>query len=243
MVSLYRHSPTFEAHLTSHTWCVTSGARHSLLNWITVVEPGPAAEIAFRDDLAMMRSRGLPALIYLTSEAHAVMEPVFAQLGFAEPWQVPMLLAELGPITGTPTMPNLQIGRVNDAETFRQAVEVTALAFFLPVEASHQAMNPGALTDPHTTMYAATRDGQLLGMTVLTRYGSLVYVDIMATLPTHQRGGIGFALLAHALNDQQSTGASHAFLIASQEGLSLYTRLGFKHVASHFMYVLASTIV
>jgi GNAT superfamily N-acetyltransferase len=79
-------------------------------------------------------------------------------------------------------------------------------------------------------------------MTVISQFGALIYVDLMATSPQHQKQGIGRALLTKALNDHVATGATHAFLIASQEGVPLYTRLGFKHLFDGTMYNVAPTI-
>jgi GNAT superfamily N-acetyltransferase len=52
----------------------------------------------------------------------------------------------------------------------------------------------------------------------------------IATLPEHQRRGYGAALTVRALIDGRAAGASWAWLQASDPGLPVYERLGFRTI-------------
>jgi len=236
MIGLYRHSANFETRLTPQTWLIASGAGHSLLNWIGVFEPGPAAETAFREAVSTLRSRGLPALTFITPNAHAAIEPIAQSLGLGESWPVPLLLVELSPLPEPPLVAGLDIFEIRDEQELKKAVALAARAFEMPLDAALEGMTAGSLEEPSTHFYAAARNGETLGMTALIQFGSLVYIDLMATSPEHQRQGIGLALLTKVLNDHAAAGVTHAFLISSQEGRPLYTRLGFEHVFDGTMY-------
>lgn len=242
MIEMYRHADGFDARLTRGTWCIASGAGHPLLNWIGVFESGQASAIAFREAVTSLRSRGLPALTYITPDARAGIDPVAQSLGLNESWQVPLMLADLRELPAAAPVADLELLEIETASALDDAFALTTAAFDMPSGSAQQATTPAVLGEPGTRYYAARRAGETLSMAVMSQFGSLVYVDLMATSPFHQKQGIGRALLTKALNDHVAVGATHAFLIASQEGVPLYTRLGFNHLFDGTMYNVTPTL-
>src|SRR5690349_10810033 len=112
MVGMFRHSPGFETRQTRTSWMIASGAAHALLNWIGVYEPGTGSEIALRDSVSTLRSRGLPGFIYITPDAHASLEPVCTSLGLGDYWTAPLLLADLTPLPEPRPVAGLQVAVV-----------------------------------------------------------------------------------------------------------------------------------
>jgi GNAT superfamily N-acetyltransferase len=242
MIEMFRHADGFDARMTRGSWCIASGAGHPLLNWIAVFEPGPSEVIAFREAVSSLRSRGLPGFTFFTPDTLEGIEPVAQSLGLGEPWQAPMMLADLADLPTASPVADIELIEIDNATALDGALALTASAFDMPSNAAQLATTPAVLGEPGTRYYTATRRGETLSMCVISQFGSLVYVDLMASSPQHQKQGIGRALLTRALQDHIAAGATHAFLIASQEGVQLYSRLGFKHLFDGTMYNVTPTI-
>jgi ribosomal protein S18 acetylase RimI-like enzyme len=228
LIGLYRHAPGFEARLTRHTWLVASGEPHLFLNWVAVIEPGSPATAALRDDVASLRARGLPALVFLAPAAAEALAPVCRSLGLAGPEAVPLMTRKLADLGAPGTAAGVEIVPVRDATTLRTAVALLAAVFAIPPDAAAGAIGDGLLAEPAIEVDAARRQGQVVGVAITSRAGALVYVDLMATAAANRRQGIGRALLGHVLARHAAAGATHAFLIATEAGRRLYERLGFR---------------
>jgi GNAT superfamily N-acetyltransferase len=74
------------------------------------------------------------------------------------------------------------------------------------------------------------RDGVPVGACTLCASGSVMGVYGVGVLPAARHQGIGTALMRHACTFSRDQGATAAVLIASGEGYSMYTRVGFREV-------------
>jgi predicted acetyltransferase len=77
------------------------------------------------------------------------------------------------------------------------------------------------------SLYLARDGTDALSICWIWREGPLAYVTAMATSPAHQRRGAGRAVLTQALTEHAATGATDAFLLASDAGRPLYEQFGF----------------
>lgn len=227
LLGLHRHAPGFEARLTRDTWLIASGEAHSLLNWVAVFAPGPAAEIALRDHVAWLRARGLPALVFVAPDAGDSVTSLCRTIGLVATEPVPLMVCRLATLPPRP-VDGITIAPIRDAAALRSAVGLLAAAFGIAPEASAGAMRSELLHEPALTLDAARQDGAVVSVAATSRAGNLVYLDLMATAPAYRRRGIGTALLAHVLARHAATGATHAFLVATEDGRRLYERLGFR---------------
>lgn len=242
MAGLYRHAPGFAAHLTRDAWLVASGESHPLLNWIAVTAPGPAAENALRDDIALLRARGLPAYVFLEPATAEAFASLCRSLGLVAPEPVPLMYCRLSDLSAPRHVESVRIEPVRDAATLRTALRIFATAFDIPLTAIDRATPAAALDEPALQFTVAIRQEDILAVVGTTRLGPLVYVDLMATSPTHKRQGIGYALLQTVLATHAAAGATDAFLIASDEGKPLYERLGFRVLFEASMWELPPTL-
>jgi hypothetical protein len=242
MVGLYRHAPGFEARMTRDTWLVVSGEPHPLLNWIAVIEPGPAAEIALRDHVASLRARGVPALVFLPPAAAGAMASLCPTLGLVDPDPVPLMLCRLADLAAPHPGDGVTIEPVRDAATLRTALNIVAASFDMPADPAVQATPGGTLAEPALTFTVAKRRNEIASVVATTRIGPLVYVDLMATSVNHKRQGIGYALLHHVLAGYAAAGATDAYLISSDDGKRLYERLGFRELYDATVWEVPATI-
>jgi GNAT superfamily N-acetyltransferase len=242
LIGLYRHAPGFDARLTRDTWLIASGELHPQLNWIAVFECGPAAEVTLRDHVAAMRARGLPALVFLTPTAGEAFAALCPAIGLVASQPAPLMICRLDKPIPTRPVDGIEIAAIRDSATFMAGIEVFATAFGMRVEVAARATPADVLTEPALTFFAAKRDADVVAVAATSRVGNLVYLDLMATSSAHRRRGIGYALLAHALAEHATTGATHAVLVSSDEGRQLYERLGFRVLFEATMWEVPPTL-
>ena len=63
-------------------------------------------------------------------------------------------------------------------------------------------------------------------------------IDDVGTLPAYQNKGYATALMNHALSEAQKMGCTHCFLEASDQGLSVYEKIGFQLLFKNHIYYL-----
>jgi GNAT superfamily N-acetyltransferase len=136
----------------------------------------------------------------------------------------------------------LEIVPIRDAAMLRAGVDVYADSFGIPPASAERVMGEDVLREPALTPYAATREDAVLAVAATSRSGNVLYLDLMATAPAHRRQGIGSALLGHVLAEHAATGATHAFMLASDEGRALYERLGFRVLFEAAIWVVPATV-
>lgn len=241
MIALYRHAPGFASRTTPDTALIVSGQAHLILNWIVVTRSGAPAEAALRDAVTLVRANGLPALVYLDQEAAESLMPVCVELGLVMPSPMPLMVGRAADLPPPRTRDDLEIVLVTDDETLRAGAHVLSEAFQIPVDEAIAAIGTGVLSEPALSFLIARRDGVTLAVTAIFRAGPLLYVDLMATAAASRRQGIGRVLLERALADHTATGATHVFLVASDEGQPLYERLGFRTVSTGTMWEVPAT--
>jgi GNAT superfamily N-acetyltransferase len=91
-----------------------------------------------------------------------------------------------------------------------------------------EVIPPRALHDPHIVYYYVRFDDDLAceGRSVLTT-NYIAVADSIYTAEDYRRHGLGAALMQTALLDATNSGASHAVLVASDDGRKLYLTLGY----------------
>ena len=63
-------------------------------------------------------------------------------------------------------------------------------------------------------------------------------IDDAGTLPAYQNQGYATALMNHVLSEAQKMGCTHCFLEASDQGLSVYEKIGFQPLFKNHIYYL-----
>jgi GNAT superfamily N-acetyltransferase len=101
--------------------------------------------------------------------------------------------------------------------------------------ATHQRALDTGKSLHHFTLY---QQGQPIATLTLSHNKNLVRIDDVATLPQYQRQGHATQLLHHALTYAQNLGAEYCFLEATEDGLSVYQKLGFVPLFKRRIYAM-----
>ena len=85
----------------------------------------------------------------------------------------------------------------------------------------------------HFSLYAQEKP---VASITLSLNNNLARIDDVATLPEFQGKGYATCLMNHALQKAKKHGATYCFLEASESGLSIYKKLGFKTLFKNNIY-------
>lgn len=86
--------------------------------------------------------------------------------------------------------------------------------------------------DPNARIYGYLINQEIAGTVVSYQTGDTLGVHQLGTVPAFQRQGVAGKLMAHILTSAHQTQCRWVSLQASQAGLKLYQRLGFKALAT-----------
>lgn len=87
----------------------------------------------------------------------------------------------------------------------------------------------------HFTAYENNRPVSSITLSV---NGHNARIDDVSTLPAYQNRGYATALMNHVLSEAQKMGCTHCFLEASDQGLSVYEKIGFQSLFKNHIYYL-----
>ncbi len=129
------------------------------------------------------------------------------------------------------TMPTLAVRHAN-MHDIPALLELDQRCFASEVNSSHDHM-VGLLNNPHYTILIASYQGKSIGKAHLRRQdASTTFLSDIAILPAFQGQGMGYELIAHAINEALREEKTRLVLDVStspaSKALNLYLRHGFK---------------
>lgn len=164
--------------------------------------------------------------------------------GFVHIGDEPGMAADLLALNeGVPTPPDLSIERVGEEGAMREFADVQAVAFEMPGFAADAIYEFGCevLGDPQSPMrvYIGRLKGEAVAASLLQLGAGVAGISNVATLPQARRQGIGSAMTLAALLEARALGYRVGTLRASQMGIGVYRRLGFREYCRVGYYVWA----
>ena len=213
---LVEHSPRGEIHSTSPVFAFVTGLREPLFNGCVVVEPATSEELAA--SLEWLSRQGVPYKVSIVEHLAPELEEIVLAHGLvldAAPPYPGMVLhpvpAPAAPPPGVTVLPGT----------------VEGVADYLP--ASFAA-------DPNVKVFHARLDGRPVGSSVAIRTGDVSGVYAVGTLPEARGRGVGTAVTWAAVAAGSAWGCDVIVLQASEMGLSLYERMGFRTVVRYITF-------
>ncbi|MBI3746412.1 MAG: GNAT family N-acetyltransferase [Chloroflexi bacterium] len=138
---------------------------------------------------------------------------------------------------GPPDLPGHEIRRVVDAAGLDDHLSTGAMGFGLPEAILRAVVVPALIDRPDTAIYVGYANGAPVSTGLGVRTGRTIGVYNIATVETARGRGYGAAMTRRVVDDGVSAGCDVAILQASQMGLPLYERLGFRTVVEYIGYV------
>ena len=220
---------------------IATGLPIRFFNQVVVVAPSPDAR-ALRTAVDAMRERGSRFVVLLRREIDNALVPEMAALGLVGSGNAgPMPGMALHPLTGgSPTLPGAEeheIRLVADLAGLVDHRRTAAAGFGMADAVMGMTIHDGLLDRADCTIYVGYSDGAPVTTGLAIRTGRTVGVYNIATIPSARRRGLGSLMTARITADGRANGCDVAILQASEMGLSVYERLGYRTVVEYDAYV------
>jgi ribosomal protein S18 acetylase RimI-like enzyme len=222
---------------------VTTGLPLLLFNQVLVVD-GAAPEAtaaAIRGGVDRFRGFGKRFVVTLRGGIDDAYLPVVEELGLEalpeSPWMPGMAMHPLPERGGAALQGAHEIRRVVDSAGLADHADVVAAGFGMPHDWATSFATETLLAVPEATFYVGYRDGVAVTSGLGVRSGRTIGVYNIATVESARRQGLGAAMTMRVVEDGAAAGCDVAILQASEMGLPVYDRLGFRVVSEYFGYV------
>jgi GNAT superfamily N-acetyltransferase len=176
---------------------------------------------------------GLPWLWWLTpSTTSPELEAMLEELGLVRD-PCPGMYRELGEPAYTAPPAGVEVTTTGDVDAY---IAVLVAAFEMPDWVA-EPMASVMRVFPELINVLASLDGRPVACGTAYVTGATAGIYNIASLPEVRGRGTGYAVTATLLDLATESGADHAVLHSSEEGLPLYRRLGFVEVCQTPQYI------
>ncbi len=227
--------PGVELHLTRNCVLGLTGEPLADFNMLTL-GADPDAQGFLTRSVARAKARGLPLQAMMSPQVAQTLAPVATRLGLTPVGTAPLMVLR----AGTPVAPSrpVKVTRALGPELVGIAGDLVAAAFDVPRDAVARCIDVGITETAGVETYIAWGDDEPMSAVTVTPTGNTAGISLMATLPEHQRKGMGRALLTQVMADYRSRGVVRFHLGATEAGRPLYASLGFEPIADLSAWVL-----
>ena len=132
---------------------------------------------------------------------------------------------------------DLWVSRVSTPGPLASFRSILSQVFHLSMAEVTLVMGEKALQVTHVRHYLGWLDNVPVGTATLVLSGRVAGVWNVGTLPEYRRQGIAAALMRHILLEARSLGFQSSMLLASNEGMPLYARLGYETLSTIRVFV------
>ncbi|MBU2894587.1 GNAT family N-acetyltransferase [Colwellia sp. D2M02] len=120
------------------------------------------------------------------------------------------------------------IKKLNKDDSALCWAEACGLAFGYDIDAN---VVQGLLKDTNTSVLAYIINGEIAGTAISYQSGDTLGIHQLGTVPNYRKMGVAAKLMTYLLKQAQDNGCHYVSLQASQAGLHLYEKMGFKALA------------
>ena len=203
---------------------------------LCLADDSPNLADVLADAVERLKSRGVPGLFMLSTEASRSLGGRIGELGLSPIGEAPLMV-----FSGSmpKVSPGYDVIRVTEDPGVHEVANMVATAFDLDRDwvgrtfASHQLTK----SDSAIAFYMSITAGRSMSTVTVSGIGETAGIWSMATPPDLQRRGAGRAALIGAMAQSHVRGARTFYLIATPAGKPLYDSVGFRTVDTVAMYV------
>lgn len=219
----------------------SSGIPMALLNGVIDPRFG-TCDLLERTEAAMshFKKTGLPMRWVLgPSSTPSELDDFLLNHGFVSERTTPGMAIDLGTVNREPLPPGLEIQQVEDRESLRTCGDTMADGFEIPenIRGGWRELIDGYGMSSTRRWFLGSLDGEPVAVSLLVLHEDVAGVHNITTTPVARRKGIGTAITREPLQIAKDVGYDVAVLEASEMGLPIYRRLGFKELCEFRTYV------
>ncbi len=212
---LVEHSPAGAIYVDDRAFTFATGLMIPTFNGCIVTLPIAASELT--ESLEWLSSRELPYEVSIAEPLAPELADVVVGSGLSIN-RVPYPGMVLHPVPASPALPP----------------DVTVVPGLVPGLADYLPASFAA--DPDVRVFNARLDGRPVGISIAIRTGDVAGVYAVGTRPESRGRGVGTAATWAAVDAGSEWGADTIVLQASEMGLSLYQRMGFRTVVRYVKF-------
>ena len=172
---------------------------------------------------------------WLDSRVRKRSRALFERHGLRLSTSLPGMVAEriLPPVK---SLPRFEIRRVYDEATRNAFCEIGSVCFHVPISWFKEVFENDVVWERFIS-FVGYVESEPVTTTAIVAGAGVIGVYNVATLPSHQKRGLGEAVMRHAIGEvQRERGAEPVILQSTPAGLKLYQRMGFRTVAQVAVY-------
>lgn len=132
---------------------------------------------------------------------------------------------------------DLWVSRVTTPPHLATFRSLLSQVFHLSMSEVNLVLGEKTLNVPTVRHYIGWLDNTAVGTATLVLSGKVAGVWNVGTLPEHRKHGVATAIMRHILSEARSLGYQSSMLLASNEGLPLYARLGYETLSTIRVFV------
>ena len=236
LVAQMSAAPGFELHMTRNCVLGLTGEPSADNNLLTL-GPDPDAEGFLVRSVARARERGLGLSATMTPHVAQALAPVATRLGLTPVGRASLMV--LRPETLVRVGRGVRVDRALGSERVGIAGDIIAAAFEAPRDVVARCIEVGLTETSGVETYIAWGDEGPMSTVSLTPAGNTAGITLMGTFPTHQRKGMGRALLTQVMDDYRRRGVDR-FYLGTSGAAGFYAGFGFETIAELSAWVLPS---
>jgi GNAT superfamily N-acetyltransferase len=205
---------------------------------VALVQSAPRdAAAALAAAQAAFAARGHRIGIDLERGRYPQLEDAAADHGLVRAVTHPAMAIPVADVAGPAPPPGIDISRLRNDDALDDFWEIQASVFGMRRHVVRAYLGPATLRADGVAVFVARREGRAVSASVAVAVRESVGIFGVATLPDARHRGIGTAITAAAVEWARDR-ADLVWLQATDQGLRVYERMGFRIVADWDVWVL-----
>ena len=186
---------------------------------------------------AYFKWRGRPFSVMSLDALVPYSARLFQRFNYTEYDSLPAMWLDGPPADSMRGSTDLWVSRVTTPQHLASFRALLSEVFHLSMSEVTLVMGEKSLQIPTIRHYLGWLDNTPVGTATLVLSGKVAGIWNVGTLSTQRKRGVATAMMGHILSEARSLGYHSSMLLASNEGLPIYARLGYETLSTVRVFV------